>query len=246
MTQDYIIEIDNVSMIFNLSSEKIDNIKEYFLKFIKGQLFFERFIALDNISFKVKRGEVFGIVGLNGAGKSTLLKIIAGVLKPTTGKVYVNGSMAPLIELGAGFNFDLTGRENIFLNGAVLGYSRAFMNEKFDDILKFSELEDFIDVPLKNYSSGMIARLAFSIATVVNPDILIVDETLAVGDYKFQEKCKNRIEELLTTTGTTVLLVSHSSNQIEELCDRVLWLEKGKMKMLGNVKDVMNQYNSYY
>ncbi|MCZ0756652.1 ABC transporter ATP-binding protein [Anoxybacillus sp. J5B_2022] len=171
MTQDYIIEIDNVSMMFNLSSEKIDNIKEYFLKFIKGQLFFERFIALDNISFKVRRGEVFGIVGLNGAGKSTLLKIIAGVLKPTTGKVYVNGSMAPLIELGAGFNFDLTGRENIFLNGAVLGYSRAFMNEKYEDILKFSELEDFIDVPLKNYSSGMVARLAFSIATVVNPDI---------------------------------------------------------------------------
>jgi ABC-type polysaccharide/polyol phosphate transport system ATPase subunit len=203
-----IIEVNNVSMMFNLSTEKIDSLKEYVLKLIKGKLLFQKFQALQNVSFTVKKGEVFGLVGLNGAGKSTLLKIIAGVMKPTTGNVRVYGSMAPLIELGAGFNMNLTARENIFLNGAILGYPNRFMNERFDQIVDFSELPDFIDVPVKNYSSGMLSRLAFSIATIIDPDILIVDEILAVGDYKFRIKCENRINELLSR-GTTVLLVSH-------------------------------------
>mgnify|MGYP000091069917 CR=1 FL=1 len=241
MESEYILEVNNISMMFNLSTEKVDNLKEYIIKLIKGKLFFHEFYALDNVSFKVKKGEVFGLVGLNGAGKSTLLKIIAGVLKPTKGEVIVRGSMAPLIELGAGFNLQLSARENIFLNGAVLGYSNQFMRERFNDIVDFSELHEFIDVPIKNYSSGMISRLAFSIATLVNPDILIVDEVLSVGDYKFRAKCENRIKELLMN-GTTVLLVSHSSQQIEKLCDRVLWLEKGKVKMIGDTKEVLRQY----
>ena len=241
MESEYILEVNNISMMFNLSTEKVDNLKEYIIKLIKGKLFFHEFYALDNVSFKVKKGEVFGLVGLNGAGKSTLLKIIARVLKPTKGEVIVRGSIAPLIELGAGFNLQLSARENIFLNGAVLGYSNQFMRERFNDIVDFSELHEFIDVPIKNYSSGMISRLAFSIATLVNPDILIVDEVLSVGDYKFRAKCENRIKELLMN-GTTVLLVSHSSQQIEKLCDRVLWLEKGKVKMIGDTKEVLRQY----
>lgn len=185
------IEVKDVSMTFNMSQEKVDNLKEHILKLIKGQLFYQEFNALKNISFEIKKGEVFGLVGLNGAGKSTLLKVIAGVLKPTSGTVVVNGTIAPLIELSAGFNLDLTGRENIFLNGAVFGHSNKFMSECFDRIVDFSELHEFIDVPLKNYSSGMLARLAFSIATIVDPDILIVDEVLSVGDFKFQENAKH-------------------------------------------------------
>jgi ABC-2 type transport system ATP-binding protein len=237
------IEVQNVSMTFNLSQEKIDNLKEYMVKFIKGQLLYQEFQALTDISFNIKKGEVFGLVGLNGAGKSTLLKIIAGVLKPTKGKVTVNGSMAPLIELGAGFNMELTGRENIFLNGAVLGHSKKFMKECFDHIVEFSELNNFIDVPLKNYSTGMLSRLAFSIATVVEPDILIVDEVLSVGDFKFQEKCESHIMTLIER-GTTVLFVSHSFNQVEKLCDRALLLENGKVTLLGDVTEVLAQYEN--
>lgn len=228
-------------MMFNLSSEKIDNLKEYFVKLLKGRLFFEEFMALQNVSFKVKKGEIFGLVGLNGSGKSTMLKIIAGVLKPTKGKVKVVGSMAPLIELSAGFNINLTGRENIFLNGSILGYPKQFMKEKFDEIVDFSELHNFIDVPIKNYSSGMLARLGFSIATLIKPEILIVDEVLSVGDFKFKEKCENRIKELINE-GTTVLFVSHSAKQIEELCHRAVWLDKGKVRMLGDTKEVMAAY----
>lgn len=241
MESNIAIDIQNVSMLYNLGAEKVDSLKEYFIKMLKGELFFEEFKALEDISFSVKKGEVFGLVGLNGAGKSTLLKVIAGVLKPTTGQVKINGSIAPLIELGAGFNFDLTGRENIFLNGAVLGYSRAFMQGMLEEVVAFSELGKFIDVPIKNYSSGMIARLAFSIATAIKPDILIVDEVLSVGDYKFQEKSKQRIEELFAG-GTTVVVVSHSKEQIEELCNRVVWLEGGKMKEVGNTSEIMRRY----
>lgn len=241
MESNIAIDIQNVSMLYNLGTEKVDSLKEYFIKMLKGELFFEEFKALENISFSIKKGEVFGLVGLNGAGKSTLLKVIAGVLKPTTGQVKINGSIAPLIELGAGFNFDLTGRENVFLNGAVLGYSRPFMQGMLDEVVAFSELGKFIDVPIKNYSSGMIARLAFSIATAIKPDILIVDEVLSVGDYKFQEKSKQRIEELFAG-GTTVVVVSHSKEQIEELCNRVVWLEKGEMKEVGNTFEVMKRY----
>jgi hypothetical protein len=228
----YAVEVNNVSMHFNMNKDKIDNLKEYCIKLFKRQLFFEDFTALQDISFKIEAGDTFGIIGLNGSGKSTLLKVISGILKPTTGSVKVHGTIAPLIELGAGFDPDLTARENIFLNGSVLGFSREFMREKFDEIVEFSELQDFVDVPIKNFSSGMVARIGFSVATIVKPDILICDEILAVGDYKFQEKCEQRIKDLMSG-GTTVILVSHSIQQVERICNHILWLEHGKMKALG-------------
>ena len=228
----YAVEVNNVSMHFNMNKDKIDNLKEYCIKLFKRQLFFEDFTALQDISFKIEAGDTFGIIGLNGSGKSTLLKVMSGILKPNTGSVKVHGTIAPLIELGAGFDPDLTARENIFLNGSVLGFSREFMREKFDEIVEFSELQDFVDVPIKNFSSGMVARIGFSVATIVKPDILICDEILAVGDYKFQEKCEQRIKDLMSG-GTTVILVSHSIQQVERICNHILWLEHGKMKALG-------------
>ena len=238
-----IVSLDNVSMHFNMSGEKLDSLKEYFIKLLKRQLFFKKYVALENISFKICRGDVFGIVGLNGSGKSTTLKVISGILKPTKGSVSVKGTIAPLIELGAGFDLELTARENIFLNGAVLGHSRKIMKEKFDDIVEFSEMQNFLDVPMKNYSSGMVARIAFSVATMVRPEILIVDEILAVGDFQFQEKCNKRIEEMMEG-GTTIILVSHSIEQIEALCNRVMWLEKGKIRMIGGVDEVCSAYKN--
>lgn len=243
MNEKISVEVNDVSMKFNLSKEKIDNLKEYVVKILKKELLFQEFTALNNISFKVKKGEIFGIVGFNGAGKSTLLKIIAGVLKPTTGHVKVKGNMAPLIELGAGFDMSLTARENIFLNGALLGFSKRFMEERFNEIIDFSELHDFVDVPLKNYSSGMRARLGFAIATLVNPNVLIVDEVLSVGDFKFQKKCEKRMQELLAG-GTTVIFVSHSIGQIEKLCNRVMWLEKGVIKMIGDAQEVCEHFKN--
>lgn len=237
------IEIKDVSMHFNMSSEKLDSLKEYFIKLMKRELFFEDFVALEGINFKIPKGDVFGIVGLNGSGKSTLLKVISGILKPSTGTVKANGSIAPLIELGAGFDLELTARENIYLNGAVLGYSKNMIHEKFDEIVDFSEMQNFLDVPMKNYSSGMVARVAFSIATITKPDILIVDEILAVGDFRFQEKCEQRIASMMDN-GTTVIIVSHSIEQIERLCKHVLWLEKGKMKKIGPVKPVCQAYKN--
>lgn len=226
------VEVKDVSMHFNMNKDKIDNLKEYCIKLLKHQLFFEDFTALQDISFNIEAGDVFGIIGLNGSGKSTLLKVISGILKPTTGNVKVHGTIAPLIELGAGFDADLTARENIYLNGSVLGFSREFMREKFDEIVDFSELHEFIDVPIKNFSSGMVARIGFSVATIVKPDILICDEILSVGDYKFQEKCEERINRLMAD-GTTVILVSHSIKQVERMCRHILWLEHGKMKAIG-------------
>jgi ABC-type polysaccharide/polyol phosphate transport system, ATPase component len=243
MESDIAIEVSNVSMTFNLSKERVDNLKEYVLKVIKGQLRYQEFSALSNVSFQVRKREVFALVGLNGAGKSTLLKIIAGVLKPTSGHVKINGTIAPLIELGAGFNPNLTGRENIFLNGAVLGYSKQFMKEKYEEILDFSELHEFIDVPLKNYSSGMLARLGFSIATVVEPEILLVDESLSVGDYRFKQKCEARIQSMIKN-GATVLFVSHSTNDIRKICNRALLLEKGKIVMIDDVETVLREYQN--
>ena len=243
MENDYAVKLENVSMHFNSSSEKIENLKEYFIKLVKRQLFFKDFIAVSDVSLEIKKGEVFGIVGTNGSGKSTLLKIISGILTPTTGKVYINGEIAPLIELGAGFDGDLTAKENIYLNGAVLGYEKEFLDEKFNDIVDFAELRDFMDMPLKNYSSGMIARIAFAIATVVNPDILIVDEILSVGDFLFQQKCEKRIKELMES-GVTVIIVSHSIGQIESMCDRALWIEKSIPKMVGPAKEVCAAYQS--
>jgi len=238
---DNIIEVENVSMRFNLYKEKVDSIKEYFIKLAKGKLHYEEFWALKDISFSLGKGDSLGLVGRNGSGKSTLLKLLAGVMKATSGSVRVGGSVAPLIELGAGFDMDLTAKENIYLNGAVLGYSKKEMDGHFNKIVEFSELEEFLDVPVKNFSSGMFARLGFSIATVGVPDVFIVDEILAVGDFKFQEKCQDRIQSMLKG-GTTLLFVSHSAEQVTELCTKALWLEGGKMKMFGEVSHVCEAY----
>ena len=239
--KEQIIQVENVSMEFHMSSEKIDNIKEFFIKKIKGHISYDTLWALKNISFQITRGESVALVGLNGSGKSTLLKILAGVLKPTKGRVRVHGSVAPLIELGAGFDMDLTARENVWLNGAILGYNRSAMREHYDEIVEFAELQEFMDTPLKNFSSGMLARLAFSVMTFGTPDVLIVDEVLSVGDFTFQEKCKRRIREM-QKKGTTILLVSHSMEQVQEVCDRAIWLEKGRMKMDGSTKMVTEAY----
>jgi ABC-type polysaccharide/polyol phosphate transport system ATPase subunit len=238
------VEVDNVSMMFNLHSERIDNIKEYIIRLLKKELFFKEFWVLRNISFQIDKGDSLGIIGLNGSGKSTLLKVVAGILKPTLGEVVSHGNVAPLIELGAGFDADLSARENIFLNGAILGYSREYMEEKFEEIVSFAELEEFIDVPIKNYSSGMTARLGFAIATMNVPDILIVDEVLSVGDHKFQEKSFARMKTILDS-GTTLLFVSHSIEQVKKMCNKALWLENGQMKMFGDTNIVCDAYSNH-
>lgn len=236
-----IIEAQALSVCFRMTYDKILSMKEYMVQLLRGKVKYEKFWALQDVSFSVKRGEVLGIVGKNGAGKSTLLKVISGILKPTQGGVSVHGSIVPMLELGSGFDFELTGRENIFLNGAVLGYSQKYLKEKYDQIVSFSELDRFIDVPLRNYSSGMVARLAFSVASVVEPDILIVDEILSVGDSAFQHKSSCRMKELMSG-GTTVLLVSHSIAQIRELCDRAIWLEQGRVRMQGAANEICDAY----
>ncbi len=235
------IKLQNVGMRFNLSKEKVDSVKEYFIKKLKGQLEYDQFWALKDITFTVNKGDRVGILGLNGAGKSTLMKVIAGVFRPTEGTVTKNGVIAPMIELGAGFDKQYTGAENIFLYGAVLGHSRKFMEEKYDEIVEFSELKEFIDVPLKNYSSGMRARLGFSIATVVNPDILILDEVLSVGDGKFRKKSENKLLNMMDEK-VTVLFVSHNLEQVKRICNKAIILEKGKMFNYGNVEDILPIY----
>ena len=236
-----VIEVKNIRMVFNLMEERVDTLKEYVMRFIKGQLFYNEFVSLDDVSFTVDKGDILGIVGFNGAGKSTMLKILAGVLKPTAGSVSVKGSIAPLIEVGAGFDPELTARENIYLNGAILGYSRKFLDAHFDQIIAFDELESFVNVPIKNFSSGMYARLGFAIATVVDPDILIVDEVLSVGDYRFKEKCIKRIKKMIDQ-GTTIIIVSHEIDLIEEVCNKVLWLDHGKVKGIGNTDEICEAY----
>ena len=238
------VEVRDVTMNFNLASEKVDNIKEYFIRKIKGQLQIQKFVALDHISLDIYKGDVFGIVGLNGAGKSTLLKVVSGILAPSEGSVAIHGSIAPLIELGAGFDMDLTAREYVFHNGTVLGHNPAFLRSKYDEIIDFAELQNFQDVPIKNFSSGMLARLAFSIATMVTPDILIVDEILSVGDFLFQAKCEDRINHMLDS-GTTVIMVSHSIEQIQRMCNRVVWLDHGHLKMIGDMAEVCEAYKSF-
>ncbi len=241
MSSEKMIEIRNVSMKFSLSDDKIMSLKEFITQKLSGKLTYSEFWALKNISIEIGRGEVFGIIGRNGSGKSTLLKVISGILKPSEGIVNCVGNIVPMLELGSGFDFDLTGRENIFLNGAILGYSEEFLKSKFNEILGFSELGKFIDVPIRNYSSGMLTRLAFSVATMVSPEILIVDEILSVGDEAFQKKSHARMLEMMSG-GTTVLLVSHSLSQIREICDRVLWLDHGEIKMVGQADEVCDQY----
>lgn len=241
MEMDTIIRVSGASVRFNMASERIDNLKEYFVKLVKHQLMFQEFMALKDISFEVKRGEAWGLIGTNGSGKSTLLKLICGILKPYRGEVEIGGNIAPLIELGAGFDGELTATENIYLNGAVLGYSKEFMTAHFDEIVDFAELRDFMDMPIKNYSSGMAARLGFAIATIVRPEILIVDEVLAVGDAAFQEKCLARMHAMLEG-GTTLLFVSHSIKDVESLCDHALWLNKGELVMKGEVGPVAAAY----
>lgn len=235
------VEVDHVYRRFNMSKEKVDSIKELFLRKVKGNLHFEEFFALQDVSLKVEKGDVYGLIGLNGSGKSTLLKIIAGVMKPSSGTCVVRGTVAPLIELGAGFDIDLTGRENIYLNGTVLGMEPRYIDERFEDIVEFSELREFLDVAVKNYSSGMVARLAFSIATIMKPDILIADEILSVGDFLFQQKCERRMTELMGG-GTTVLLVSHSLEQIERMCNKAVWLNQGRVMAQGDCQGVCNEY----
>ena len=236
-----VIKVDNVSMMFNQSSEKIDSIKEYIIKFFKRELHFQKFLALNNVSFELEKGDSLGIIGLNGSGKSTLLKIVSGILKPTTGTVTTVGSIAPLIELGAGFDANLSARENIYLNGAILGYDRKYMDSKFDEIIKFAELENFVDSAIKNFSSGMVARLGFAIATMNTPDILIIDEILAVGDYKFQQKSFQRMQEMMNS-GATVVFVSHSVEQVKEICKKALWLDHGNVVKFGNAEEICNEY----
>lgn len=236
-----VIKLDNVGMRFNLSKEKVDSVKEYFIKFVKRELVFNEFWALKDVSFTVEKGDRVGILGLNGAGKSTLMKVIAGVFRPTEGTVTKHGVLAPMIELGAGFDKQYTGAENIFLYGAVLGHSRAFMQEKFDEIVEFSELQKFIDVPLKNYSSGMKARLGFSIATVVKPDILILDEVLSVGDAKFRKKSEKKIIDMMDT-GVTVLFVSHNLDQVKRICNKAMILEHGRLLNYGSIDEIAPIY----
>ena len=238
-----IVDVENVSIKFNLSSEKIDSMKDYLVKRLKGQISFDEFWALQDISFSMNRGDSVALIGLNGCGKSTLLKTIAGVLKPTKGSVKVYGSIAPLIELGAGFDHDLTAEENIYLNGAILGYGRQEMQKHYEDIVEFSELRDFMNVPIKNFSSGMLARLAFSIATIGNPDLLIVDEVLSVGDFRFQEKCERRIQNMMKED-TSILFVSHSIEQVQKLCKRAIWIEKGHIVKAGTTEEVCPEYTA--
>ena len=235
------VDVDHVTVRFNMASQKVDNLKEYVIRLIKKELMFKEFLAVKDVSFQVRKGEAWALIGANGSGKSTLLKNISGIMRPYKGKITLHGSIAPLIELGAGFDAECTARENIYLNGCVLGHSKKYMDEHFDEIVDFAEIHDFLDTPIKNYSSGMKARLGFSVATMVKPQILIVDEVLAVGDYKFQQKCMKRMRELLDG-GTTLLFVSHSIDQVRKLCDHAVWLDHGEARMIGEANEVCDAY----
>ena len=236
-----IIEVNHVTMRFRMANDRINSIKEYLVQFLKKRLKYSALEALKDVSFTVERGEIVGLIGHNGAGKSTMLKIISRIMKPTEGNVVVRGNVVPMLELGSGFDYDMTGRENIFLNGAILGYSEEFLKSKYQEIVDFSELGPFIDTPIRNYSSGMISRLAFSIASAVNPEILIVDEILGVGDADFQIKSQNRMMEMMGG-GTTVLMVSHNIKQIREMCDRVVWIEHGQVVDYGDAEHLCSEY----
>lgn len=242
MDDNYVIDVEHLTVRFNLAAEKVDNLKEYAIKLAKRELMFQEFLALDDVSLKVRKGESWGLIGTNGSGKSTLLKTISGILTPYKGTVSVHGRIAPMIELGAGFDGNLTARENIFLNGLVLGHSREFMEEHFDEIVEFANIGKFLDSPIKNFSSGMKARLGFAVATMVDPDILICDEVLAVGDYQFRKKCNRRMKEMLSG-GTTLLYVSHNIEGVKNLCDNAIWLDEGKVRMVGKAEEVCDAYS---
>lgn len=236
-----VIKVENVSVLFNLNKEKVDNLKEYFIKLVTRKLHYNEFWALTDVSFSVNKSDRVGILGFNGAGKSTLLKVVSGVLKPTKGKVEVKGVIAPMLELGAGFDMNYSGRENIFLYGATMGYSRKYILERFNEIVEFSELGDFIDVPVKNYSSGMKARLGFAIASAVDPEVLILDEVLSVGDAKFKQKSEQKIISMFDK-GVTVLFVSHNTDQVRRICNKAIILDKGRIVYQGEVNDVCDKY----
>ena len=238
---DPIIQADHVSMCFRMDMERITNLKEWFVKWAKRQRRYKDFYALNDVSLTVERGDVVGVIGRNGSGKSTLLKVISGIYKPTSGTVRTAGRVAPMLELGSGFDHELSGRDNIFLNGAIMGYSEEYLQQKYQEIVDFSELGDFINAPLKTYSSGMMMRLAFSVATVIEPEILIVDEILAVGDASFQEKSFLRMMEIIQG-GTTVLFVSHNMDQIRKLCTKIVWLEHGKLRAFGEPEKLCDEY----
>jgi len=235
------VDVDHVTIRFNLANQKVDNLKEYVIRMMKKELMFQEFLAVKDVSFQVKRGEACAIIGNNGSGKSTILKAISGIIRPYKGSIRVNGRIAPLIELGAGFDGNLTARENIFLNGCILGHSEKYMQEHFEEIVDFAELWDFLDSPIKNYSSGMKARLGFAVATAADPDLLIVDEILSVGDIKFKRKCQDRITKM-RENGTTLLYVSHSMNEVKKLCDKAVWLDKGVLRMVGDTSIVSAAY----
>lgn len=235
------VDVKNVTIRFNLANQKVDNLKEYAIRLVKGELLFQEFLAVRDVSLQVRQGDAWGIIGTNGSGKSTLLKAISGILKPYRGSIQVNGRVAPLIELGAGFDQNLTARENIYLNGCVLGHTDKYMRGHFDEIVEFAGIQDFLDSPIKNYSSGMKARLGFAIATMVQPEILIVDEILSVGDYAFRKKCGQRMDEMLAG-GTTLLYVSHSMEEVQKLCRYAVWLDKGIMRMAGGAREVCEAY----
>ena len=235
------VDVDHVTVRFNLANQKVDNLKEYCIRMLKKELLFQEFFAVKDVSFQIRRGEAWGIVGSNGSGKSTILKAVSGILKPWKGSITVNGSIAPLIELGAGFDGNLTARENIFLNGCILGHSEKYMKEHFDEIVEFAGLEKFLDSPIKNYSSGMKARLGFAVATSVKPDLLIVDEILSVGDFRFRKKCEQRIQEMLDR-GTTLLYVSHTMPEVLRICQKAMWMDKGVIRMSGSAEEVFDAY----
>lgn len=241
LPDDVAISVDHVTIRFNLATEKVDNLKEYVIKLLKRQLMFQEFLAVKDMSFEIKRGQSWALVGVNGSGKSTILKAISGILRPYKGTIRINGTIAPLIELGAGFDPNLTARENIYLNGTVLGHSKKYMDEHFEEIVDFAELHDFLDSPIKNFSSGMKARLGFAVATMVYPDILIVDEILSVGDYKFRQKCQKRMAEMMAG-GTTLLYVSHDIATVRSLCSHAIWIDKGEIKLMGDAQDVCDAY----
>lgn len=243
--EDKIIEVSDVSMRFRMANDRLSGLKEYVVQLLRGKIKYNEFEALKHVSFSVNRGEVVGLIGHNGAGKSTMLKVLSRIYKPTEGCVTVRGNVAPMLELGSGFDWELTGRENVYLNGAILGYSKEFLDSKYDEIIAFSEIGQFMDIPMRNYSSGMIARLAFSVASVVVPEVLIVDEVLAVGDANFQTKSYARMMELMHG-GTTVLFVSHDLDQIRKMCHRVVWLEHGQVRMFGETKEVCDAYEATF